>query len=105
MMRRDCGLALGGYDPDIRYYEDVDFHMRGIRRSGHVFVDCRVLHYRTGARSLIHNLKGDQAAVHSSNTIIYRKYQDTFGLAHHRALQVASKVLPLRMPKLRDSAT
>jgi glycosyltransferase involved in cell wall biosynthesis len=103
MMRRDCAVALGGYDPAIPYYEDVEFHMRGIRRWGHVFVDCPVLHYRTGAPSLIHNLKGDHEAILNSYKIIHRKYKETYGLVDYRALQAVCKVLPLRVPDIRES--
>lgn len=104
MMRRTCAVALGGYDAAIPVYEDVEFHMRGIRRWGHVFVDHPVLHYRTGAPSLIHNLQGDQDPVRRSYEIIHRKYKEAYGLADYRALQVASKLLPLRVPQPRKSA-
>lgn len=99
MMRRDCALSLGGYDPSIPVYEDVDFHMRGIRRRGHVFVDHPVLHYRTGAPSLIHDLRGDATPVHDSYRIIHRKYRSEHGEPEYRALQIASKLLPLRVPE------
>jgi glycosyltransferase involved in cell wall biosynthesis len=105
MMRRECALALGGYDPTIPVYEDVDFHMRGIRRWGHVFVDHPVLHYRTGAPSLIHNLKGDQEPIQRSYKMIHRKYKETYGLTEYRALQIASKLLPLGVPEQGRSKT
>jgi len=95
MMRRDCAVALGGYDASIPVYEDVEFHMRGMRRWGHVFVDHPVLHYRTGAPSLIHNLKGDHELIRRSYAIIHRKYKETYGLVEYRALQIISKLLPL----------
>lgn len=98
MMRRDCALALGGYDASIPVYEDVDFHMRGIRRWGHVFVDHPVLNYRTGAPSLIHNLKGDKTPVRRSYEAIHRKYRQTYGEAEYRALQIVSKLLPFKVP-------
>lgn len=104
MMRRECALALGGYDATIPVYEDVEFHMRGMRRWGHVFVDHPVLHYRTGAPSLIHNLKGNQEPIQRSYKIIHRKYKETYGLADYRALQVASKLLPLRVPMIKKSS-
>lgn len=98
MIRRECALALGGYDVNIPYYEDVEFHMRGIRRWGHIFVDCPVLHYRTGAPSLIHNLEKNRTPIKHSYTIIHRKYKETYGIADYRALQAISKLLPLRVP-------
>jgi glycosyltransferase involved in cell wall biosynthesis len=95
MIRRESAIALGGYDATIPLYEDVDFHMRGIRRWGHVFVDHPVLHYRTGAPSLIHNLRGNTAPIEDSYGIIHRKYRETYGEAEYRALQLVSKLLPL----------
>jgi hypothetical protein len=76
--------------------------MRGIRRWGHVFVDRPVLHYRTGAPSLIHNLKGDGEPIRNSYEIIHRKYKETYGLADYRALQIVSKLLPLHVPKIEE---
>jgi hypothetical protein len=104
MMRHECAIALGGYDETIPVYEDVEFHMRGMRRWGHVFADHPVLHYRTGAPSLIHNLHGDHEPIQESYRIMHRKYKDTYGLADYRALQVAAKLLPLRVPIRNESA-
>lgn len=98
MMRRECALALGGYDPEIPYYEDVEFHLRGMRRWGHVFVDIPVLHYRTGEPSLIHDLKGNLDPIQHSYRIMHRKYKETYGMVDYRALQLVSKILPLRVP-------
>jgi glycosyltransferase involved in cell wall biosynthesis len=98
LMRRECALALGGYDVNIPYYEDVEFHMRGIRRWGHVFVDFPVLHYRTGAPSLIDDLKGNHDPIRYSYQIMHRKYIETYGIVDYRVLQAISKVLPLRAP-------
>ena len=97
MIRRTCARELNGYDADIPVYEDVDFHMRGIRRWGHLFVDRPVLHYRTGAPSLIHDLQGDTKPIHDSYRIIHRKYKETYGAVDYRALQAACKALPLRV--------
>ena len=98
MQRRECALALGGYDPSIPVYEDVEFHMRAIRRFGHLFVDHPVLHYRTGAPSLIHDLKGDTGPIQASYQIIHRKYREEHGPAEYLALKIASKLLPFRAP-------
>jgi hypothetical protein len=105
MMRRECAVALGGYDGSIPVYEDVEFHMRGIRRWGHVFVDHPILHYRTGAPSLIHDLKDDYEPIQRSYGIIHRKYKEAYGIVDYRALQVASKLLPLRVPMTGKSTT
>ena len=95
MIRRECAVALGGYDCSIPVYEDVEFYMRGMRRWGHVFVDHPILHYRTGAPSLINDLKDDNEPIRRSYEIIHRKYKGTYRIADYRALQVASKLLPM----------
>ncbi len=105
MIRRECAVALGGYDGSIPLYEDVEFHMRGMRRWGHVFVDHPILHYRTGAPSLIHDLKDDQEPIRRSYEIIHRKYKETYGIADYRALQITSKLLPLPVRVSRRSTT
>lgn len=98
MMRRDVARRLEGYDPAIPYYEDVEFHTRGIRQFGHVFVNRPVLHYRTGRPSLIHDLKGDGGPIADSYRIMHAKYKARHGMLEYRALQVVSKLLPLTEP-------
>jgi glycosyltransferase involved in cell wall biosynthesis len=95
MVRRDIALSLGGYDPEIDVYEDVDFFTRAIRQYGHVFVDSPVLHYSTGLQSLIHDLHDDTSLVSSSYDVIHRNYRRRHGTLEYRALQIASKLLPI----------
>ena len=94
MIRREYIEPLGGFDPSIPVYEDVDFYMRATRRYGHVYVDRPVLHYRTGAPSLMHDLKGDNAKVEESYGIIHRKYRQQHGAVEFLALKVLSRFLP-----------
>lgn len=98
MMRRTCAISLGGYDSRIPVYEDVEFHMRGIRKWGHVFVDHPVLHYRTGEPSLIHDLKGNNQPIVSSYEIMHRKYREVYGPADYLTLKMISKLLPVGDP-------
>jgi GT2 family glycosyltransferase len=93
MIRRELVEPLGGFDPSIPVYEDVEFYMRAIRRYGHVYVDRPVLEYRTGAPSLMHNLKGDNAKVEEAYAIMGRKYREEHGVLEFRALQLLAKVL------------
>ena len=91
-IRRECFAALGGFDPTIPVYEDVEFFTRGVRRFGFVYVDRPVLHYRTGAPSLMHALQGDNTKVVESYAIMYRKYREEHGVLEFRALQLFAKV-------------
>lgn len=94
LIRREHIEPLGGFDPDIPLYEDVDFYMRGIRRFGHVYLSRPVLHYRTGAPSLIHDLQGDMTRVQESYAIIHRKYRERHGWLEYRLLQAWARLWP-----------
>jgi glycosyltransferase involved in cell wall biosynthesis len=100
MVRVSCARELGGYDSQIPLYEDVEFHMRGIRRYGHVFVDVPVLHYRTGAPSLINDLKGDKKPIADSYRIIHQKYRQEHGMPEYVSMKLASYLLPTPPEKL-----
>jgi GT2 family glycosyltransferase len=95
MVRKDVAVRLGGYDPEIDVYEDVDFFTRGIRQFGHVFVDSPVLRYSTGLQSIIHDLHEDQSLVGSSYEVMHRNYRRRHGTLEYRVLQIASKLLPI----------
>jgi len=94
MIRRDHFDALGGFDPTIAYYQDVDFWMRGIRKFGHVFVDRPILQYRTGASSRTQDLNGDWTPVQASYRIIHQKYRVEHGLLEYALLKLLSYRLP-----------
>ncbi len=94
MIRRSCFNTLGGFDPTLRVYEDVDFWMRAIRTFGHMFVDCPILQYRTGASSLIHDLHGDWTPVRECYEQIQRKYRAEHGWWEYAALNLYARLLP-----------
>lgn len=96
MIRREHFEPLGGYDPTIPVYEDVDFYMRAVRRYGHVYVNRPILHYRVGAPSLMTALNHDNARVLESYAIIYRKYEAEFGVIEFNGLKLFAKALPFR---------
>lgn len=98
LLRTKLARELGGYDVEMPFYEDVDFYTRGIRRSGHVFVDETVLVYSTGQPSLIHDLDEDWTMIASSYRSMHEKYKRTYGVVDYRLLQVASKLLPMSEP-------
>jgi glycosyltransferase involved in cell wall biosynthesis len=54
LIRRDCVQRLGGFDPEIRLGEDVDFFGRAMREFGAHLLDRATLHYRIGSPSLMH---------------------------------------------------
>ena len=54
VIRRECLVELEGFDPSIRLKEDVDFHLRAMRKCGVIFLDRMAIHYRVGSPSLMH---------------------------------------------------
>ena len=54
LLRRPCVQRLGGFDPQIKLGEDVDFFGRAVREFGACFLDRPTLHYRIGSPSLMH---------------------------------------------------
>jgi glycosyltransferase involved in cell wall biosynthesis len=54
VVRRECVVAVGGFDPAIRLMEDADFHVRVMRDHGAHFLDRTAIHYRIGSPSLMH---------------------------------------------------
>jgi hypothetical protein len=95
MVRRKVAVALGGYDPAVSVYEDVDFFTRGIRQFGHVFVDAPVLRYSTGLQSIIHDLHKETDVIVDSYALMHENYRLRHGMADYRALQIVSKLLPI----------
>ncbi|MFL5581625.1 MAG: glycosyltransferase family 2 protein [Gemmatimonadaceae bacterium] len=94
MIRRECVAAVGGYSPNVKYVEDVDFYLRAIRRCGFVFVDAPVVEYRVGTPSLMHSLE-DLTVLRESYRTIYRNYREMFGRAEFLAQRV--RALPGRL--------
>ncbi len=65
VLRRECVIQLGGFDPELRLMEDGDFHVRAIRKFGTYFMDRVVLRYRIGSPSLMHAPNPDQSQLNS----------------------------------------
>ncbi len=95
VISRAAALKLGGYDPALPVYEDVEFFARAMRRFGHAFVDTEILVYSTGQPSLIHDLQGDTRPIQDSYRLMHARYKERHGTLEYRLLQCVSKVLPL----------
>ena len=55
ILRRDCLVRLGGFDPELRLREDIDFYARAMRHFGVFFLDQVGLRYWIGSPSLMHS--------------------------------------------------
>lgn len=98
VIRTSAARALGGNNPRLEVYEDVEFFTRGIRRYGHVFVDVPVLLYSTGLQSIMHDLDWEQSVLESSHRRFHAAYKESYGALNYRLLQVVSKLLPIERP-------
>lgn len=55
VVRRQCVVQVGGFDPAIRLMEDADFHVRVMREFGAHFMNQTAIRYRIGSPSLMHS--------------------------------------------------
>jgi glycosyltransferase involved in cell wall biosynthesis len=90
LFRRSCVEALGGYDPKLGLYEDLDIHIRATRRFGCAFVDRVVMYYQTGAPSLVHGVPINDRVV-SAYRAIYEKYEKEHGSLELLAIKVFAR--------------
>lgn len=96
MVRRDVFNAFGGYDADLRAYEDVDLYLRIGRGRGFTFVDRDVLHYRVGAPSIMNEMRRTAGAAdgdirRDSYGKIHARYKRDHGIVEYRALQIIAR--------------
>jgi glycosyltransferase involved in cell wall biosynthesis len=92
LIRRSCLEALGGYDPQLRLFEDLELFIRAFREFGCVFVDRTVLKYRVGAPSLMTNLRDNQPILDAYRTI-HEKYQKAYGAYEYFALKLFARTV------------
>jgi glycosyltransferase involved in cell wall biosynthesis len=91
MIRREHVGQIGGFDPDCSPFEDREFYVRAIRRFGWRYIDRTVVHYRTGAPSLMTTLRATEAA--DVFRTIYRKYEAQNGRAELLTLKILGRAL------------
>jgi len=92
MIRRECIADLGGYDPELKLNEDVDFYCRAIRAHGFHFLDRVVVHYRLLGDSLMHG-RTDNAGLVASYQRMYSLYRAKHGRAELFALKLLARTL------------
>lgn len=78
LIHRSCVESLGGYDTRVKVVEDVEFYSRAIRRFGSVFLDRVVVHYRTGAPSIMRDRLGDTEILNGYR-VMYEAYRQAYG--------------------------
>jgi hypothetical protein len=83
IVRRECVGEVGGFDPNIRLFEDTDFFCRIMRACGAYFTDRVTLYYRIGSPSLLHSPNPtpvQRAYEREGARQIWKNYQQIHGL-------------------------
>jgi GT2 family glycosyltransferase len=92
LTRRGVVERIGGFDPQVRLAEDVDYHARAFREAGAAFIDEVTLHYRVTPTSLMH-ANHDLSQVEASYAHMFTRYQRTHGRADFLALKLFAKTV------------
>jgi glycosyltransferase involved in cell wall biosynthesis len=96
IVRRDCVVALQGFDPEIRLMEDAEFHVRVMREFGARFLDRTAIHYRIGSPSLMHSPEptpGQRAQELAGRRAMQEKYRARRGGLEFYLLAAAARGL------------
>ncbi|HEY4215085.1 MAG TPA: glycosyltransferase [Steroidobacteraceae bacterium] len=93
MARRSAFDAVGGYDTQIPVCEDADLWGRIAHGHRYVFLDRPVVRYRTGAPSLMHNLRQQDEKLRISYRRIQEKYRQVQGPIRYLACKLWVKAM------------
>lgn len=96
LIRPHCVQRLGGFDPQIKLGEDVDFFGRAMREFGACFLDRPTLHYRIGSPSLMHAPALSEHEIQQHRAGAQRmmaKYRDEHGRVEFYAMKGLSRLV------------
>jgi glycosyltransferase involved in cell wall biosynthesis len=92
VMRRQCLVAVGGYNTNVEIMEDVDLLARATRLFGAKYLDCVSLHYRIWP-SLMHRSASVPEIMERSYVTAQANYRREFGSMDFYALKIAARLL------------
>jgi len=96
VIRRECLVELEGFDPSIRLKEDVDFHLRAMRKCGVIFLDRLAIRYRVGGSSLMHSSNPTEAQKQEErlgHKKMQTKYRKQHGALEYYAMAVFTRTI------------
>jgi len=96
IVRRECVQRLGGFDPQIRICEDVDFYARAIRYHGAYFMDRVGLKFRVSSPSLMHSLMPnplESQQLWDARRRTHARYRASYGTFEFYAMKTFAQVL------------
>jgi glycosyltransferase involved in cell wall biosynthesis len=100
IVRRECVSAVGGFDPDLRLREDLDFFARMVRKFGAHYDDRVTLRYRIGAVSLMHApalADRDLQDLHSARRNTQDKFLSQYGATEYYTLKLFNRLIMRRI--------
>jgi GT2 family glycosyltransferase len=107
MVRRECVIDVGGFDPEIRLMEDADFHLRVMRTCGAHVLDSVTVCYRIGFPSLMHAPAPSPSQLrmqHEGRRRMQAKYHRAHGSAEFFALAAFTRAMRMARRSSRRSA-
>ncbi len=96
VIRRECLVELQGFDPSIRLKEDVDFHLRAMRKCGVIFLDRLAIGYRIGGPSLMHSPNPTESQTQEErlgHRKMQTKYRKQHGALEYYALALFTRTI------------
>lgn len=96
VIRRECLVELNGFDSSIRLKEDVDFHVRAMRKCGAIFLERMAIRYRIGGPSLMHSPNPTEAQKREErlgHKKMQTKYRKQHGALEYYALAVFTRTI------------
>jgi glycosyltransferase involved in cell wall biosynthesis len=92
LVRRACADAVGGFDPQMRHMEDVDFHSRVMRAFGGRYLEHTCLRYRIGP-SLMRQAEGVEASVLEAYGRMHAAYRERWGVFNYALSKLLARAL------------
>lgn len=89
VLRTEAVRTAGGFDPNAKLVEDVEFHARMMRRFGAFFLDQPVLEYRIGP-GLMHT-NPSQEEVGRTYRLMHQRYRRDYGACEFYALKALAR--------------
>jgi GT2 family glycosyltransferase len=93
IIRRCLFVEIGGFDPDLPMYEDVDLMIRAIRRHGFVYVDEVLTQSRRPCSATKSPSKPTPQLINTCYRALYRTYKKLYGRREYYGLRLLASTL------------
>lgn len=93
IIRRDLFMEIGGFNPEIPFYEDVDLYIRAIRRRGFVYVDDVITKHAAHPRVPHLESKQNPQLIGRCYKNLSRSYKKLYGRSEYFGLRLIATAL------------